>query len=73
MITLMVVWYLIGFIGGMILLYMICPKIKKKDVLFLMTFGGVGGMITVSIGLYYLLKKMIEKRIREASFPGKWK
>ena len=49
-----IVWYLIGCVGGGYLSYKVYPEITIKDTIFLLTIGGIGGLITFCIGLTYL-------------------
>lgn len=53
--TLAVLWYLIGSVGGLWISKKIYPIITKKDLVFLFTIGGIGGLLTIYIGLTFLL------------------
>ncbi len=52
-------WYLIGSIGGLWILRKIYPKTTNGDLVFLFTIGGISGLLTVFIGLIYLLPNEI--------------
>jgi len=49
-----IAWYLIGSVGGGYLSYKVYPEITVKDIIFLLTIGGLCGLITFCIGLTYL-------------------
>lgn len=51
-----IVWYLIGSIGGLCLSRKIYSKTTNRDLVFLFTIGGIGGLFTFFIGLTYLSK-----------------
>lgn len=53
-IILIIIWYLIGSIGGLYISYKIYPEITLKDIIIFLTIGGWGGLITIIIGLTYL-------------------
>lgn len=53
---LVIIWYLIGSIGGLLLSYLIIPKITNGDLFFIFSIGGIGGLLTLIIGLTYLPK-----------------
>ena len=49
-----IIWYLIGSIGGGYVGYKIYSEITTKDIIFLLTIGGLGGLIFFCAGLYQL-------------------
>lgn len=71
-----VLWYSIGSFGGLILLLKIYPETRSRDLLFLFTIGGIGGLITFIIGLIFLKDKNRIKgvknkyRIKQYEFNG---
>ena len=62
MITLYIIlWYLIGSIGGLYLSYLRFSKVTVSDLIFLLTIGGIGGVLTVVIGLSATWQIITEK------------
>ena len=57
------IWYLIGSIIGSYVSYKVYPKLTSGDLLFMFTIGGVGGLLTVIIGLTHVDFKWMNKRI----------
>lgn len=49
-----IAWYLIGFIGGCIILKKADGKVTVGEFVFMLTVGGIGGLFGVLIGLNYL-------------------
>lgn len=47
---LIISWYLIGAISGLYFAYKIYPKISGSDLIIMLTIGGIGGLITTSVG-----------------------
>lgn len=52
-------WYLVGCIGGGYLAYKIYSKITIWDIVFFLTIGGLGGIITILVGLTHAGKKSL--------------
>lgn len=57
MIILIVIWYFVGSMGGLWVSIKIYPKIRNRDLVFLFTICGIGGLLTFFIGLTYLPKE----------------
>ena len=53
MILILIIWYLIGSIGTGYMAYQIDPEITSRDVVFLLTIGGLSGPIGLLVGLLY--------------------
>ena len=53
-ILILIAWYLIGFIGGCIILKKADGKVTVGEFIFMMTIGGLCGIIGVFIGIAYL-------------------
>lgn len=49
-----ILWYLVGSVGGLFLLTKITRKITYRDLVFLFTIGGLGGLLTVLVALTHL-------------------
>ena len=55
--TIGIIWYLIGCFGAMLLLKKKMDRIRVDDIVFSLTIGGLGGIMTVIIGAYTLFDK----------------
>jgi hypothetical protein len=52
--VLIILWYLVGSIGGLWISRKIYKKTSVYDFVYLFTLGGIGGLITIIIGLIFL-------------------
>lgn len=63
-IFIIILWYLTGVIGGLFISRKIYPETNIGGLLFLLTIGGMGGLITVVTGLIYLPRsKWMNKKL----------
>lgn len=67
-ILILITWYLIGSIGGLYLSRKIHKKTNRRDLFFLFTIGGIGGLLTFLIGICYLPKNTFSKWLEEDLF-----
>ena len=51
---LIVLWYLIGSVGGLYIAIKIDPVVRVKDLVFCFTIAGIGGIVTILTGLFYI-------------------
>ena len=53
-VALIILWYLIGVIGCLIVEYKIAGSVSRGNLILILILGGFGGPITTTLGIYTL-------------------